>query len=393
MFQHSRMSTRQAEEFRDQRLKELEKGRLRYPHNSHYLPIENQGRAVSMPRLELESESTEDISPMKRSFSTFAGHHSSGTWLNEYSLERTSPEDQYQKQGRRPLRSSGRSSAAGLRTVDIPYIDSLDRGRSKERKHLLSPDRSLCSSAERAQYPQHHPRDGRLSRSPSLSRSHSHRGQASSPVSESPIPSTSGTNTPRQGRRQLPQTPPKPRPHISYSPVAQRPEPWSPPPSSSCEQATPRGKGECRYQSLRVRPSKALWGESPGLSTKSESQHSTPLRYISEPSLSLHEEGGSLDQEQGPREETLTFEAAVATSLGRSHTISSAPPLRHSWQLPNGSYRARVGAAGPRATGSGATIIGIGPPSLSPTKARSRTRTTSVRDRGEETGQCETGKG
>ncbi|XP_048457962.1 probable voltage-dependent R-type calcium channel subunit alpha-1E [Rhincodon typus] len=360
MFQHSRTSARQADEFRDQRLKDLEKGKLEYPHNSHYLPIENQGRAVSMPRLELESESTEGRSPMKRSFSTFAGHHLSGSWLSEYSLERAGPDDLYQKRGCRPLRSSGKSSTAALRTADIPYIDSLDRSRSKERKHLLSPDRSLCTSAERAQYPQHHPRDERLSRSPSLGQSRSHRGQASSPASDSPIPSTSGTSTPRHGRRQIPQTPPKPRPHISYSPVAQRPEPWSLLPS--CEHATPRGKGECQYQSLRVRPSKVLWSESPGLSAKSESQHSTPLRYISEPSLSLHEEGGSLDQEQGPGEETLTFEAAVATSLGRSHTISSAPPLRHSWQLPNGSYRARLGASGPRATGSGPATVSSGPP-------------------------------
>ncbi|XP_078075293.1 putative voltage-dependent R-type calcium channel subunit alpha-1E [Mustelus asterias] len=333
MFQSSRTSASQAEEFRNRRLKELEKGKLEYPHNSHYLPIETQGRAVSMPRLEIESESTEDTSSMKRSFSTYAGHHSSGSWLNEYSLERAGPEDSYQRRGRRPGRSSSRSAATGMR--DIPYADSLERGRSRERKHLLSPDRSLCNSAECTQYPQQQSRDERLSRSPSLGHSHNQRGQVNSSVSESPIPSTSGTSTPKQGRRQLPQTPSKPRPHISYSPVAQRPDTLSPP----LDQATPRSR-DARYQSLRVQPSKTLWTESPGLSKKSESQHSTPLRYISEPSLTLHDDLGSLDQALG--EETLTFEAAVATSLGRSHTISSAPPLRHSWQLPNGSYRTRV---------------------------------------------------
>ncbi|XP_038649454.1 probable voltage-dependent R-type calcium channel subunit alpha-1E [Scyliorhinus canicula] len=335
IFQNSRTSASQVEEFHNRRQKELEKGKLEYPHNSHYLPIETQGRAVSMPRLEIESESTEDTSPMKRSFSTYAGHHSSGSWLNEYSLERAGPEDLYQKRGRRPARSSNRSSTAGLRTGDIPYADSLERGRSRERKHLLSPDRSLCNSAERTQYPQQQARDERLSRSPSLGHSHDHRGQVNSSVSESPIPSTSGTSTPKHGRRQLPQTPSKPRPHISYSPVAQRPDTLSPP----SDQPTPRSR-EARYQSLRVQPSKTLWTESPGLSKKSESQHSTPLRYISEPSLTLHDDLGSLDQALG--EETLTFEAAVATSLGRSHTISSAPPLRHSWQLPNGSYRTRM---------------------------------------------------
>lgn len=40
-------------------------------------------------------------------------------------------------------------------------------------------------------------------------------------------------------------------------------------------------------------------------------------------------------------EETLTFEAAVATSLGRSNTIAAGPRSRHSWQMPNGHYRRR----------------------------------------------------
>lgn len=153
------------------------------------------------------------------------------------------------------------------------------------------------------------------------------------------MPCTSAASTPKQGRRQLPQTPTTPRPHISYSPVAQCPDTLAP----SSVQASPRSR-EARYQSLRIQPSKTLWSESPGLSKKSESQHSTPLRYISEPSLTLHDELGSLDQALG--EETLTFEAAVATSLGRSHTISSAPPIRHSWQLPNGSYRSRAARCG-----------------------------------------------
>ncbi|XP_051866999.1 probable voltage-dependent R-type calcium channel subunit alpha-1E [Pristis pectinata] len=324
MFQQGRTSG-QGEEIHNQRPKELKKVKVEYPHYGHYLPIENQGRAVSMPRLETESESAEDPSPMKRSFSTFAANHPNSTWLNEYSLEQAGPEDLYQKWSRRPLRSSSRSSNAG----------SHERGRSKERKHLLSPERSLCNSEERAQHLQHRCQDQRVSRSPSPGHSHGVREQVNSSVSESPVPTTSGASTPKHGRRQLPQTPTKPRPHISYSPVAQRPDTLSPPSS----QATPRSR-EARYQSLRVQPSKTLWTESPGLNKKTDSQHSTPLRYISEPSLTLHDDLGSLDQALG--EETLTFEAAVATSLGRSHTISSAPPLRHSWQLPNGSYRTRV---------------------------------------------------
>ncbi|XP_069793639.1 probable voltage-dependent R-type calcium channel subunit alpha-1E isoform X1 [Narcine bancroftii] len=326
MFQQGRTSS-QGEEIHKQRPKELKKIKLEYPHYGHYLPIENQGRAVSMPRLEIES--AEDTSPLKRSLSTFAANHSNSTWLNEYSLERAGPEDLYKRWSRRPLRPPSRSSNAGSR----------ERGRSRERKHLLSPERSVCSTGQCAHPSQHGGLDQRLSRSPSPGYSHRPREQVNSSVSESPVPSSSGTSPPKQGQRQLPQTPSKPRPLVSYSPVAQR--------GDISGQSSPTCK-ETRYQSLRVQPSKALWSESPGLSRESESQHSTPLRYISEPSLTLHDGPGSLDQALG--EETLTFEAAVATSLGRSHTISSAPPLRQGWHLPNGSYRTRMMQSGAPST-------------------------------------------
>lgn len=71
--------------------------------------------------------------------------------------------------------------------------------------------------------------------------------------------------------------------------------------------------------------------------------HSTPHRYISEPYLPLQEDVNSPDS--SGVEETLTFEAAIATSLGRSNTISSAPQLRHSWQVPNGHFRKRLAQA------------------------------------------------
>uniref|UniRef100_A0A4W6ENS3 Voltage-dependent P/Q-type calcium channel subunit alpha-1A n=1 Tax=Lates calcarifer TaxID=8187 RepID=A0A4W6ENS3_LATCA len=50
----------------------------------------------------------------------------------------------------------------------------------------------------------------------------------SSSVSGSPVPSTSGTSTPRRGRRQLPQTPATPRPHVTYSPVVRKAMPTPP---------------------------------------------------------------------------------------------------------------------------------------------------------------------
>lgn len=43
----------------------------------------------------------------------------------------------------------------------------------------------------------------------------------------------------------------------------------------------------------------------------------------------------------------MTFETAVATSLGRANAISSAPQLRHSWQVPNGHFQKNLAQASP----------------------------------------------
>lgn len=86
-------------------------------------------------------------------------------------------------------------------------------------------------------------------------------------------------------------------------------------------------------------------GTGPGIAMA----HSTPHRYISEPYLTLQEDVNSPDSTGV--EETLTFEAAIATSLGRSNTISSAPQLRHTWQVPNGHFRKRLGQATPGTSG------------------------------------------
>ncbi|XP_048065169.1 voltage-dependent R-type calcium channel subunit alpha-1E isoform X8 [Megalobrama amblycephala] len=264
-------------------------------------------RASSMPRLAVEPQQVSSESKlMKRSFSTIGDQCVNGDWQEEFSLERVSPD-----RLERPRQRSFRAVRSNLREP----VDK-ERGRSKERRHLLSPDVSRCNSEERSQSQERH-----HSRSPSEGRKHTTLRQGNS--SSSPIPSTSDSGTPR-GRRQLPQTPSRPRPHISYSPLVCRAHP---------------APGEAR---TRAQPTEE--GEEPtGTGPCTAMAHSTPHRYISEPYLPLQEDVNSPDS--SGVEETLTFEAAIATSLGRSNTISSAPQLRHSWQVPNGHFRKRLAQA------------------------------------------------
>ncbi|KTG01921.1 hypothetical protein cypCar_00025098 [Cyprinus carpio] len=264
-------------------------------------------RASSMPRLAIEPQQVSSESKlMKRSFSTIGDQCVNGDWQEEFSLERVSPD-----RLERPRQRSFRAVRSNLREP----VDK-ERGRSKERRHLLSPDVSRCNSEERSQS-----QERRQSRSPSEGRKHTTLRQGNS--SCSPVPSTSDSGTPR-GRRQLPQTPSRPRPHISYSPLVCRANP--------------------KQEEVQSRAQPAEEGEVPtGTGPGTAMAHSTPHRYISEPYLPLQEDVNSPDS--SGLQETLTFEAAMATSLGRSNTISSAPQLRHTWQVPNGHFRKRLAQA------------------------------------------------
>ncbi|XP_053359647.1 voltage-dependent R-type calcium channel subunit alpha-1E [Clarias gariepinus] len=224
---------------------------------------------------------------MKRSFSTIGDQCVNGVWQEEFSLERVSPD-----RLERPRQRSFRGVRANLRE---PMCK--ERGRSKERKHLLSPDPSRCNSEERNQ-PRTHDTPQTHTRSPSEGRTHT-QGDAS----ESPLASSSSDS---RGRRQLPPTPSRPRPHISYSPLV-------------CRSHLTTEDGQSRTQS-------AIEGVGSVISPAS------PQRYTSEPYLPLHDDSNS-------PEEMLTFEAAIATSRGRGHVVSSAPQLRHTWQMPNGHFR------------------------------------------------------
>lgn len=158
-------------------------------------------------------------------------------------------------------------------------------------------------------------------------------------TSGSPANSASESGTPRH-RRQLPQTPSRPRPYISYSPLVCRAPASSNAAASSEEQTQPQeGPAVSTETSWRTdkesRPLSA--GQESSGGHASAPSHPSPHRYISEPYLPFHEEFSSGGE--GEKQETLTFETAMATSLGRANAISSAPQLRHSWQVPNGHFR------------------------------------------------------
>uniref|UniRef100_A0A8D2ZYD0 Voltage-dependent calcium channel type A subunit alpha-1 n=1 Tax=Scophthalmus maximus TaxID=52904 RepID=A0A8D2ZYD0_SCOMX len=279
-----------------------------------------------------------DSKLMKRSFSTIGDQCVNGLWQEQHSLERISPDETY-----RPRQRSYRGSRVNHRESS-----SHERGRSKERRHLLSPDVSRCNSEERSQDASC---ERRQSRSPSEGRTNTLQRQVctSTPVntSGSPAHSASESNTPRN-RRQLPQTPSRPRPYISYSPLVCQTQ-TSPTPATSSEVQTqpqdgPVGSTETSWRADKEgRPPAASQGSSRGQVLAQS--HPSPHRYISEPYLPFHEDlcGGKASDGQ----ETLTFENAIATSLGRANAISSAPQLRHSWQVPNGHFRKHLDQASP----------------------------------------------
>ncbi|XP_074524114.1 voltage-dependent R-type calcium channel subunit alpha-1E [Halichoeres trimaculatus] len=285
-------------------------------------------RASSMPRLAVDPQPgmSADNKLMKRSFSTIGDQCVNGLWQEQHSLERVSPEDTY-----RPRQRSYRGPRVNHRDTC-----SHERGRSKERRHLLSPDVSRCNSEERSRDPSC---EGRQSRSPSEGRKHTLQRQVN--TSGSPSHSASESGTPRN-RRQLPQTPSRPRPHISYSPLAYQAH-TSPPPASTSEEQTQPQEGPSGSAEPSLRADKDLLQGS-SKSQVSGPSHPSPHRYISEPYLPFHED---VSIEGGDKQDTLTFESAIATSLGRANATFSAPQLRHSWQVPNGHFRKQFGQASP----------------------------------------------
>ncbi|XP_009319003.1 PREDICTED: voltage-dependent R-type calcium channel subunit alpha-1E [Pygoscelis adeliae] len=246
-----------------------------------------------------------DTSSMRRSFSTIRDKRTNSSWLDEFSMERSS--DNTYKSRRRSYHSSLQLSARRLNTdsghgSDGHRSGGRERGRSKERKHLLSPDISRCNSEERS--PQAHdesPERRRESRSPSEGRSQTPNRQGTGSLSESSIPSISDTSTPRRGRRQLPPVPPKPRPLLSYASMLRH----------TGDASLPAEESEGGSPLLStLEPNAAGLTESSSSPVGKQSRQSTPQRYISEPYLALHDDSHASDCGE---EETLTFEAAAAT--------------------------------------------------------------------------------
>ncbi|XP_078216847.1 voltage-dependent P/Q-type calcium channel subunit alpha-1A isoform X9 [Callithrix jacchus] len=407
-------------------------GRDGYSDSEHYLPMEGQGRAASMPRLPAENQrrrgrprgnnlsTISDTSPMKRSASVLGPK---ARRLDDYSLERVLPEENqrhHQRRRDRGHRASERSLGrytdvdTGLGTDlsmttqsgDLPSKErDQERGRPKDRKHRHHhhhhhhpppPDKDRYAQ-ERPDHGRARARDQRWSRSPSEGREHMTHRQGSSSVSGSPAPSTSGTSTPRRGRRQLPQTPSTPRPHVSYSPVIRKAGGSGPPQQQQAVARPGRAatSGPRRYPGPVAEPLAGdrppMGGHSSGRSPRMERRVPGPARsespracrhggarwpasgpHVSEgppgPRHHGYYRGSDYDEADGPGsgggEEAMAgaYDAppparhASSGATGRSPRTprasgpACASPSRHR-RLPNGYYPAH-GLARPRGPGS-----------------------------------------
>ncbi|KAG7335409.1 hypothetical protein KOW79_002005 [Hemibagrus wyckioides] len=226
-----------------------EMGRDGFSDTEPFLPMEGHSRAASMPRLPADNQTITDNSPMKRSASSLGhGRLGRGPRADDYAMDRVMPEEGPRHGHRRRDRSHRASERSLSRYTDAdtglgtdlstttqsgdmpPKEKDRERGRAKERRHHHHHHHHHHhSSVEKERYTPERERGDyghrqrRWSRSPSEGRECLTHRQGSSSVSGSPVPSTSGTSTPRRGRRQLPQTPATPRPHVTYSPVVRKP--------------------------------------------------------------------------------------------------------------------------------------------------------------------------
>ncbi|XP_057716493.1 voltage-dependent P/Q-type calcium channel subunit alpha-1A isoform X9 [Corythoichthys intestinalis] len=346
-----------------------EMGQDGYSDTEHFPPMEGHGRAASMPRLPGENQkrrkgkhrgshlsTISDNSPMKRSASSL-GHSRSGRGSREkggqdvYNMERVIPEEgRASRHGHRRKERSHRASERSLcryteADADTPSGDLMskdrdrdrDRGRSKDRKHHHhhhhhhgSIDKERYAPERGGEYGRKHSRDRepdrerererdpRWSRSPSEGRDCITHRQGSSSVSGSPVPSTSGTSTPRRGRRQLPQTPATPRPHITYSPVVRKAMPSQP--------AGPPGRAPAPVP-RRLSPDAPqgqvpLSGVTPAHHGVPRQGHHPPLRWADADGGSIEGDGCFYNQNYVPHQEPPAHDPV---SNPHPHPLASHP--------------------------------------------------------------------
>uniref|UniRef100_H0XF95 Voltage-dependent N-type calcium channel subunit alpha n=1 Tax=Otolemur garnettii TaxID=30611 RepID=H0XF95_OTOGA len=333
---------------------------MRAPNGDPQPGLESQGRAASMPRLAAETQPVPDASPMKRSISTLA-QRPHAAHLCSTALDRPPPSQashhhhhrchRRRDKKQRPLEkgpslsadvdgATGSAAGPGLPPGEGPASCRRERERRQERGRSQERRQPSSSSSEKQRFYSCDRFGGREPPKPKLSLS-SHptsptAGQEPGPhpkgsgsVNGSPLPSASGASTPgRGGRRQLPQTPPTPRPSVTYKTANSSPVHFSGAQTS-------------------------LPAFSPGRLSRGLSEHNAllqtdPLGPPLVPSSRIGSDpylGQRLDSEASAHtlpEDTLTFEEALATNSGRSSRTSyvssltsQSHPLR---RVPNGYH-------------------------------------------------------
>ncbi|XP_014824515.1 PREDICTED: voltage-dependent N-type calcium channel subunit alpha-1B-like, partial [Poecilia mexicana] len=202
--------------------------------------LESQGRAASMPRLNVELQSGRDASSMRRSVTTVAPQRPQEVNLRNYTLEKPRHErthhhhhhhhchhrrdrDKDKRQGSldTPFGGQPPNSAGGPEEPAYEPAASRERahkrGRSHERKHHhSSADKQRYYSCDR-----YCSRERCCPKSATAACSYreeqeTSKKQGSGLVKGSPDASRSGSSTLSRGRRQLPQVPHTPRPGVGY---------------------------------------------------------------------------------------------------------------------------------------------------------------------------------
>uniref|UniRef100_A0A8C5C9D1 Voltage-dependent N-type calcium channel subunit alpha n=1 Tax=Gadus morhua TaxID=8049 RepID=A0A8C5C9D1_GADMO len=267
--------------------------------------LQSQGRAVSMPRLNTELQvkrPVPDNSPMRRSVSTVAPQRLPEVNLREFTLEKPSQERSHhhhhhhhrchhrrerdRERGEKKQRSLDRSLGGQHASSSSSRDKAHERGRSHDRKHRHAPgEKQRYYSCDRYCSRDHcHAKSANASCATSPSEMHDagFSKQGSGWVRGSLATLSSTSSTPSRGRRQLPQTPPIPRPSVAYKTANSSPvQPASDPHSVSPGRLS-RGLSEHRallQDGSSLSPGSQPPGPSPGAGPPDYAGPSSSPRY------------------------------------------------------------------------------------------------------------------